>query len=144
ISRARTAGSFTRGSPRSKGAAMLGLRRAPLVLAASLVALVAGCDEPSRADSIRVVLTDATGANPALGCGRGTLDVRVDQAFGEHRFSTEVRVSADGSFDLPLQTASYAAVTRIQAEFDLETCDRLLGAVPPFWLASAGVVMVVT
>lgn len=122
---------------------MLAFRRALLVLAASLLVLVAGCDEPSRADRIGVYLTDATGANPALGCGPGTLEVRVDQGPGEHRFASEALVSADGSFDLPLEIATYAAITRIQVGFDLESCD-LLGAVPPFSLVHVGAVMVVT
>lgn len=124
---------------------MLVLRRALLALATLLLVLVAGCDEPSRAGAIRVILSDATGASPALGCGPGTLEAVVDQGFGQHRFEVDdVPVSADGTFDLPLEIATYTAITRIQVGFDLETCDRLLGTVPPFWLAGVGVAVVVT
>ncbi|UJR85943.1 hypothetical protein [Sandaracinus amylolyticus] len=110
---------------------------------ALLGALITGCDEPSSAKDIRVHVVDATAANPALGCGPGTLELVVDQGGGMAVIPASAAVDASGNFDVPLEIATYTAVTRIQVTMDLETCPTLLGAVPPFWLPYVPFVRVV-
>ncbi|AKF10650.1 hypothetical protein [Sandaracinus amylolyticus] len=109
---------------------------------ALLGAWITGCDEPSPASNIPVHVVDPIAANPALGCGPGTLELVVDQGGGMATFVASAAVDASGNFDVPLEIATYTAVTRIQMTMDLQECE-LVGAVPSFLLSDVPFVRVV-